>query len=221
MSINAKSKAATSRMSIQQLADATAKEITESVEVQTAEQVRVETRLLDAGKALVSSIGDVAGKYLALVMVVREEKIMPKQATKVLLGLGFKKTRVSEVCRVAFASDEVFSKYQARLIGFDNALVLARIEANGDKAALTPAGVLLLKDGAITDEESEDVLDGEGDSAEGKSVKAKKKSKSIAVLLREAANFLIVNSKKGQIYEFGALGAVHVQIPADRFAKKS
>lgn len=68
----------------------------------------------------------VGQKWFNLCKYIRGHKIDPKQTTKWLLDLGFHKSKASEVNRVAQSSDEVFSQYEARLIGWRGVLQLSR-----------------------------------------------------------------------------------------------
>lgn len=113
------------------------------------------------GREIIKATGEIAGKYLVLVNYIRSHKVGPKLVTDTLLKLGFKKTRVSEINRVAQASDEVFSKYQARAIGFDKALEMARkVDKDGKVIAEpTPALKLLADAHQIGQSEYDEAVD--------------------------------------------------------------
>jgi len=64
--------------------------------------------------------------WLNLCKYIRTNSIPPKVVSGELVALGFAKTRISEVNRVANASDEVWSEYEARGLGFRHALELVR-----------------------------------------------------------------------------------------------
>jgi hypothetical protein len=83
-------------------------------------------------------------------LYIRKNKLAPKLVSHELGQLGFRKEVVSKINRVAFASDELFSRFQAKMIGFDRVLMLARAEgpAGGDKA--TPAAKALHECGALS-----------------------------------------------------------------------
>jgi len=190
-----------------------------AVIVQSAAEVEAENKVLKVGREVVSAIGNVSVKYLDLVMLIRREKIMPKIVSRALLQLGFKKTRVSEVNRVAGASDAVFSQYEARMIGFENALDLARLEKKGEKAQLTPAGHLLLSDGVITQKEGEGVVhDLESDD---KDTPPARKVKTLGQKLKEAATEIVVNSTKDKEWDFPGLGKVIFKVDPQRGAPRS
>lgn len=68
-------------------------------------------------------------KYFKLVKFIREKQISPRDSSKWLYDLGFHKTRISEIRRIAQAGDEVFNALEARMIGWRGALELSRGEA--------------------------------------------------------------------------------------------
>lgn len=88
---------------------------------------RAELRRL-ARQVQVSSVrlGD---KYLSLCKYIREQELHPKQVSKELGELGFHRSTVSQIMRVAFALDESWADFEARRIGFKRALNLARVSA--------------------------------------------------------------------------------------------
>lgn len=85
---------------------------------------------------LARAVGNVSTKYLDLCLHIRDKAMAPKLVSKTLAALGFKRSRISEIKRVAFASDTAWKPYEARLIGFDKALELSRDE--GDHRTETP-----------------------------------------------------------------------------------
>lgn len=125
----------------------------------------------------VQSVVDAAGKYMNVVVFVRENKIEKRCATLSLLQAGFTKSRASEVFRVANAPDKIFAAYQAGMAGFKNTLNATRL------LELETSGQINLKDTA-------DVIDVEGAAQEQKkSTKGKGKDKGSqkARLLKFAA----------------------------------
>ena len=64
--------------------------------------------------------------YIDLCRFVRQQQLDVKRATAVLLRAGYHKATASEVNKVAAASDEVWSQYESRAIGFKLALKKAR-----------------------------------------------------------------------------------------------
>lgn len=69
-------------------------------------------------------INSAGGKYLTLVTALREAKLLRKEATLLLLGLGFTKGRASELNTLSTVKDEVWAKYSAGAVGFRAALQL-------------------------------------------------------------------------------------------------
>lgn len=64
--------------------------------------------------------------WLELCKYIRANALAPKVVSRELGALGFHKTRISEVNRVANAADEVWNEYEARGLGFRHALELVR-----------------------------------------------------------------------------------------------
>ena len=124
----------------------------------------VEVRRL--GTEVIKATGAVAVKYHALVMFIRNNSVSPKLAAFELTSLGFKRSRVSEVNRIAHAKDEVFKEYAAKQIGFDRALELARSETKGGAMKATPAAQNLLGMGALEAPEVSDIADEAGRAAD-------------------------------------------------------
>lgn len=67
-------------------------------------------------------------KYITLCEHIRVSQFMPKTIAAELTPLGFPPSRISEIQRVALVSDEVWSQYKSRAIGFRVALQMAREE---------------------------------------------------------------------------------------------
>jgi len=64
--------------------------------------------------------------WLELCKFIRQNSLAPKVVSEQLGALGFVKSRISEVNRVANAPDEVWNEYEARGLGFRHALELVR-----------------------------------------------------------------------------------------------
>jgi len=64
--------------------------------------------------------------YLDLCLYIRKHAVSPKLVRSEMEGMGFNKQVISRVNKVANAADDVFSQFQARTIGFNNVLALAR-----------------------------------------------------------------------------------------------
>lgn len=115
---------------VPKLADAKAQEL--------ATQDLMKTQEL--GLAIIQKTAVVNDAYFKLCSHLRTAKstISTEAHRKVLYDLGYNKARVSEILRVSQAPDDVWSEYNARLIGFNRALEAVR----GTKP--TPAGLLML-----------------------------------------------------------------------------
>lgn len=160
-----------------------------------AESAQID-KLRELGKAIIVGMGEVAEKYLTLVMFIRNNKVAPKLVSVQLAKLGFKRSRVAELNRIAQASDKVFKQYEAKLIGFRGALDLARAE-KGKQPALTEAGSLLLEEGKFEDTEQRAMLK-TGEPAGDH----KKQQKTLAVRMNDAANFILMNAKGEKTWWF-------------------
>jgi len=146
-------------------------------------------------REIVTQTGQLAGKYLELCLYIRSNKVAPKLVSIELGRLGFKRSRVSEINKVANASDKLFSDYQAKMIGFDKCLDLARVEVVGEKAKLTEAGKLLVDaqsltaadvESATADEPSSEGRAGSGPTTFEKIQKAMDTILTLAPLLRSS-----------------------------------
>lgn len=83
-------------------------------------------------------------KYLELCQYIRKHQLAPKLVSYQLSNRGFHKVQVSKINRIAMASDENFSQFEARLIGIDKVLELERgnvVEAIGEESGETPLDV--------------------------------------------------------------------------------
>jgi len=155
-------------------------------EVLPAEQVKHSEEIRKIGMEIVHAIGEVAGKYMSLCKYIRANKVAPKLATFELLKIGFKKTRVSEIIRVAKSSDKTFNEYEAKLIGFDRALSIARIEIKGQPAQLTDAGKTLMEEGTLS---SKDETAAKKDAAE--TTRGTSKSKTPGMKMDAGAQLIL------------------------------
>lgn len=72
-------------------------------------------------KAAFNVAGD---KYITVVSRIRQKKMLRKEATLLLLGLGVHKGRASELITLSAVGDDVWAKYTAQTIGFRAALQL-------------------------------------------------------------------------------------------------
>lgn len=77
-----------------------------------------------------SAIATAGEKYYHILHALRAAKLPKKEATALLLGLGFNKARASELNRVSAIKDEVWQKYSEKSIGFKAALGYGEAESD-------------------------------------------------------------------------------------------
>jgi len=166
--------------------------------VQDKIEVAHSAMVVKVGKEIIAQTGKLAEKYWELITYIRKNSVAPKLVSFELTKLGFKRSRVSEVNRVANAANDVYKNYEAKMIGLDKALEMARMSMDGSKAELTPAARQLVVGGVVTEGEAEaemQALENEAPSGGGK----KKETKSVANRLKAIALDLAmmagVNSK--------------------------
>lgn len=161
-----------------------------SAVVETVEDQKKIAGLVERSQSIIRATGLVAEKYYDLITFIRRNQVSPKMVSEQMGKLGFKRSRISEVNRVAQAKDAVYSTYEAKAIGFDKALQLARA-AEGDRAGAavvaTPAARQLLSDGKI----SQDEFEASGDDIPA--VPEKKKKVSLTNKWKAAARDLITS----------------------------
>lgn len=83
-------------------------------------------RVRELGMEIVRKTGELGGLYLNLCKYIRANQVSPHTARYELFALGFPKTRVSEIIRVAYCNQKVWRDYEARLMGFNQTLRFAR-----------------------------------------------------------------------------------------------
>lgn len=130
-------------------------------EYQPPELVAKIQGLREKAVAVITALGEVASKYYALCLYIRKTPGLndtPKLVSQELAAMGFKRSRISEIRRVAYAADDVFATYEAKLIGFDKALEMARIAKPGDTPGMTPAAKLLTDAKVMTGEEMDSAI---------------------------------------------------------------
>jgi len=177
--------------------------LSESVAIQTKAEAAQSDKVRELGKAIIQSLGQVGEKYHALITYIRHNSVAPKLVTTEMAALGFNRTRISEVKRVAYAADDTFKAYEAKLIGFGNALQMARAsDEKGGAAKLTPAGLLLTEGGVINHDEADAAIE-DAEAAGGDKKKTKKKSSSVRIkaMATELGTWLAVNAKDKLPYE--------------------
>jgi len=73
---------------------------------------------------LKESLGRAGEKYFLVVCALRDAKLVGKEATLLLLALGFSKQKASDLKKASNMSDAVWAKYSAKAVGFRAALEL-------------------------------------------------------------------------------------------------
>jgi len=97
-----------------------------SVAVRDPNEVKIEIAFKKMGHDILLGTLVIGEKYLELCKFIRLNQLAPKQVTAWLLDLGFHKSRAAEINRVAQSSDDIFSAYEARTIGWRGALKMSR-----------------------------------------------------------------------------------------------
>jgi len=167
-----------------------------ALEVVTKKEQAQITEIQELGKGIIVAMGELGEKYLRLILFIRANQVSPKLVSRELTNLGFKRSRVSEINRIAQCGDKLFKQYEAKLIGFNKILDLARTE-KGKAPALTPAGALLLEEGKLEETDERAMLkSGEVED------KRKPARQSVKSKLKEAADLILMNGKAGQEWWF-------------------
>lgn len=142
-----------SKTAVEKAAPTKAVEVPRDAEVQTKTEVAQAAYLANIGRQIIEKTGELGSLYLSLCLEIRKQKIAPKLVSFELTRLGFKRSRISEINRVANASDKTFKDFEARLIGFGKAIELSRAEKPGDVPQLTDAAKILVDEEALTQED--------------------------------------------------------------------
>jgi hypothetical protein len=157
-----------------------------SWEVATADKP-VADGLVKHGRNIIEKTIEAGRAYLDMCIYIRENKAAPRLVSHVLSELGFHKTRISEINRVAQLPDAEWNQFAARTIGFRGALQLAR----GNPVHETLAADA---EGRHAQEDLDKVIDVESESVESNlqstSEQKEKRAKSAAVGLASVAEFL-------------------------------
>lgn len=171
---------------------ASAKPLLAGLEIEegmTPDDIAKAMRMVDAGREVLHACVAVGEKYLNLCRVIRTEEIAPRIASKYLMGLGFTKETVSKINRVAQTPNELWSEFEARRLGFNKVLELARApvqeaiaEASGQNVIDVKAEVEAMEGEPEAGASSEDV-----DSVQA--AHQKRLESAIASVLREAEFF--------------------------------
>ncbi|SDU18045.1 hypothetical protein SAMN05444156_2446 [Verrucomicrobium sp. GAS474] len=115
--------------------------------------------VLDAAFSARSAESNAVMCYMALCIEIRRHQLAPKEVTVLLSAAGYNYSRISEVKRVAFVSDEIFQKFLSEGLGFRSALRLAR---GGERAANEHPADTTASTSEPADEEEGDGNPGEG-----------------------------------------------------------
>jgi len=102
----------------------TIKNANEKLLAENEVKARAEIRTL--ANEIITGTVKVAGTYLRLCKYIRENQIAPKIATSELLECGFHKVKVSEIVRIAHASDANWSEFEAGTASIKNVLAMER-----------------------------------------------------------------------------------------------
>lgn len=70
--------------------------------------------------------GRAGEKFFGMASTLRAAKLVGKEATLLMLALGFSKSRASEMLRLSSVSDAIWNQYSAKQVGFRAALQLDR-----------------------------------------------------------------------------------------------
>jgi len=165
--------------------------------------------IVNAVVEMKDALGKAGEKFFSVASALRSAKLVGKEASMLLYGLGFSKQRVSDMKALSSVSDEVWTKYSASQIGFRAALALEAGPTGG------------------TEGESEGGVEGDGDEQKPKKAKHK-----VHAMPKDAAQYLNglatlkLSMKGGQRTEYGHTVELpdgkfyYVSIFADSDAKK-
>ena len=167
------------------------------VEVQSKLDVANIQAIETIGLDIIRKTGEVAGAYLSLCLYIRQHQMAPKMVAMTLTKLGFKRSRVSEINKVAQSSDKLFKEYEARRIGFDKALDMSRVEAGGKAPVQTPAAQALLSAGSLDSEDVEGLIDSENQPGESGG-----KETSASIKMKNHAKAICKLATRGAVYSF-------------------
>lgn len=111
-----------------------AKALLDQKQAAQAVEVRHIELLIQKGKDLITAVIGVGDKYLSLCKTIRENEIAPKLVSFELTKLGFSRSTVSKINKVAGASDDLWNSFEARAFGFNKMLELSRSEKEPNEA---------------------------------------------------------------------------------------
>lgn len=101
--------------------DPSLKGVALTLAIQTGEK---HPEIVQAAVEFKASVGIAGEKYYHLLHALRHAKLQKKEATALLLGLGFNKGRASELNKLSTCKQEVWDKYSGKAISFRAALAL-------------------------------------------------------------------------------------------------
>jgi len=104
------------------------KEMLDAKQATLAIEDRHSTALQEMGKDLIQDTVKLGEKYFGICKYIRANMVPPKLVSFELDVLGFHRVTISKINKVANASDELFSEFEAKTIGFNKVLELARGE---------------------------------------------------------------------------------------------
>jgi len=150
----------------------------------------------DLAKSIVTKTGELGTLYFDLCMMIRKapDFFSPKVVAARLSDLGFHRVRISEINRVARADEKVFSQWQARALGFNRVLQLAR--GNDGKIIETKAKQILVESGALSKTEAGKIVEAETTPGPDK------KKRSNSEIMKSAARVLCNNATRNVHYHF-------------------
>lgn len=98
----------------------TAKDATNKLEQKHSKAIR------GCCQVIIDKVVETGRLYLDLCLYIRKNMVSPKLVSTEMSAMGFNRQVISRVNKVANASDELFSQFQARTIGFNKVLELSR-----------------------------------------------------------------------------------------------
>jgi len=156
----------------------------------TVEETEHQKKILTLGREIIEQTVKTGEKYFQLCEYIRKNEVGPREVSASLTELGFHRVTVSKINKVANASDELFSEFAAKTIGFNKVLELARGEVVGSLAKSMGTTVVEIKaevkerehaeHGLSYDDEKPEDLDGKKEAS---------MARAAGVLARGAVHF--------------------------------
>jgi len=85
--------------------------------------------IVQAAVEFSEAYGRAGEKFFNMASALRAAKLQKKESTLLMLGLGFSKSRASEMLRLSSVSDEIWAQYSTKAVGFRAALALDKPKA--------------------------------------------------------------------------------------------